>query len=158
MQAIAAPLFTHKWRRIQIHLKMKARECCGQKAAPSLVRHLNRLEIKRLESGAFRHPYCVSKHMVSLKEERLASSRQRIMREILHYMIEHPDAMDTVHGILSWWMPKGYRERGGKELQEALDALVLQGWLSQKAYQNGRTLYGVNKRRYQQIKEFLRGL
>lgn len=80
------------------------------------------------------------------------------MREILYYLIEHPDARDTIHGILSWWMPNGYRDRGGKELQEALDALVLQGWLSQKAYQKSRTLYGVNKKRFQQIKDFLRGL
>ena len=95
---------------------------------------------------------------MSLKQERLASSRQRIMREILYYLIEHPEAKDTIQGILSWWMPKGYRERGGKELQEAVDALALQGWLSTKSFQNGRTIYGVNKRRYQQIKDFLRGL
>lgn len=77
------------------------------------------------------------------------------MREILYYLFEHPDAKDTMNGILSWWMPGGYRERGATELRKALDALVFQGWLLQKPYQNGRTLYGVNKRKFRQIKDFL---
>ena len=80
------------------------------------------------------------------------------MREILYYLTENPDAMDTVQGILNWWMPKGYRRQGGKEIQVALDSLVYRGWLMPRPYNNGHPVYGVNKARLKQIKEFLRGI
>ena len=93
---------------------------------------------------------------MSLKEKRLVSGRQRVTREILYYLIEHPDAKDTMKGILKWWMPKGYLERGAKEIQKALDDLVMQGWLTTwaKDFQKDN-IYGVNKTALNEIKAFL---
>ncbi len=93
---------------------------------------------------------------MTLKEKRLVSSRWRVSREILYYLIEHPDAKDTMKGILKWWMPKGYVERGAKEIQQALDDLVMQGWLTTwaKDFQKDN-IYGVNKAGLNEIKAFL---
>ncbi len=93
---------------------------------------------------------------MSLKEKRLVSGRQRVAREILYYLMEHPDAKDTMKGILKWWMPKGYLERGAKEVQMALDDLVMQGWLTTwaKDFQKDK-IYGVNKAGLKEIKAFL---
>jgi len=96
---------------------------------------------------------------MSLNEKRLECTRQRVIRGILLYLIEHPDAKDTMKGILKWWMPNGYLERGGKEIQQALDYLVLKGWLTTcpKVLQKDLIIYGVNKERLEQIKAFLCG-
>jgi len=93
---------------------------------------------------------------MTLKEKRSVSGRWRVSREILYYLIEHPDAKDTMKGILKWWMPKGYVERGAKEIQQALDDLVMQGWLTTwaKDFQKER-IFGVNKTRLTEIKAFL---
>ena len=95
---------------------------------------------------------------MTLKEGRQAYTRQRVIRGILFYLIEHSDAKDTMQGILKWWMPRGYIERGGKEIQQALDYLVLKGWLTtcSKVLQKDLIIYGVNKERLEQIKAFLR--
>ncbi len=96
---------------------------------------------------------------MSLNEKRLECTRQRVIRGILLYLIEHPDAKDTMKGILKWWMPRGYLERGGKEIQRALDYLVMQGWLTTcpKVLQKDLIIYGVNKERLEQIKTFMCG-
>ncbi len=96
---------------------------------------------------------------MTLKEARQAYTRQRVIRGILLYLIEHPDAKDTMKGILKWWMPRGYLERGGKQIQQALDYLVLKGWLTTcpKVLQKDLIIYGVNKERLEQIKAFLCG-
>ncbi len=96
--------------------------------------------------------------LMPLKEKRLECTRQRVTRGILLYLIEYPDAKDTMKGILKWWMPRGYIERGGKEIQQALDYLVLKGWLTtcSKVLQKDLIIYGVNKERLEQIKAFLR--
>jgi len=95
---------------------------------------------------------------MSLKEKRLAHTRWRVIREILYYLIEHPNAKDTMKGILKWWMPNGHLERGGKEIQPALNYLVSQGLLKicPKVLQNDLIIYGVNKRRLNEIRAFLR--
>ena len=93
---------------------------------------------------------------MSLKEKRLVSSRQRVTREILYYLMENPDAKDTMKGILKWWMPKGYLERGAKEIQWALDDLITRRWLTTwaKDFQKEK-IYGVNKAGLKEIKAFL---
>ena len=95
---------------------------------------------------------------MTLKERRQAYTRQRVIRGILLYLIEHPDAKDTMKGILKWWVPKGYLERGGKKIQQTLDYLVLQGWLTTcpKVLQKDLIIYGVNKGRLDKITAFLR--
>ncbi len=95
---------------------------------------------------------------MTLKERRQAYTRQRVIRGILLYLIEHLDAKDTMQGILKWWMPNGYLERRGKEIQQALEFLVLQGWLATypKVLQKDLIIYRVNKERLEQIKAFLR--
>ena len=96
---------------------------------------------------------------MTLKEARQAYTRQRVIRGILLYLIEHPDAKGTMKGILKWWMPRGYLKRGGKEIQQALDYLVLKGWLTTcpKVLQKDLIIYWMNKERLEQIKAFLRG-
>ena len=91
------------------------------------------------------------------KVERLGSARQQVIQEVLHYLIEHPDAKDTIKGILKWWIPREYLEQGEREVQEALDYLVMHGWLTTwpEHFQKDRKIYRVNKSRMDEIKELL---
>jgi len=43
--------------------------------------------------------------------------------QILHYLVDHPDAADTVDGIRQWWLLEG-EERSSAEVRAVLERLV----------------------------------
>jgi hypothetical protein len=75
---------------------------------------------------------------------------------ILQYLIAHPDAKDTLEGILRWWLPGDAGEWQEGEVREALDALVTRGWLTWRCITPSQSLYGMNKEKLEEIKRFLR--
>jgi hypothetical protein len=79
-----------------------------------------------------------------------------VIQQILRYLIEYPDAKDTIQGILRWWLPKGTVERGEEEVQEALDVLDAKGWVTKRQTTTSRELYGMNKEKLEEIWAFLR--
>lgn len=81
--------------------------------------------------------------------------RGAVIGEVLRYMIEHPDAKDTIEGILKWWLPEGRGEPRKEEVQEALNFLVSKGWLTKREISSEETVYGLNKKHLEEIKAFL---
>jgi hypothetical protein len=80
---------------------------------------------------------------------------QQVTRGILQYLVEHPDAKDTLEGIYKWWLPKAHNERGKEEIRKALDLLTLKGWLTKRRTVPSKEFYGINKDRLQEIRNFL---
>jgi hypothetical protein len=80
------------------------------------------------------------------------------VREILRYLIDHPDAKDTIQGILQWWLPGGLVIWEEEDVREALELLVAKGWLTQRQTTPSQKIYGVNTEKLEEIKAFLRGL
>jgi hypothetical protein len=81
-----------------------------------------------------------------------------VIRYILHYLIAHPDAKDTIQGILHWWLPGGIVAWEEAAVQDALNVLVARGWLTQRQTSPSRTLYGMDKEQLGEIQMFLRVL
>jgi hypothetical protein len=56
--------------------------------------------------------------------------------DILRYLLEHPDARDTLEGIEKWWLPQS-REYGTADIAVALNKLekrsLIQIWQSASA-------------------------
>lgn len=48
-----------------------------------------------------------------------------VATEILQYLVEHPQARDTVEGVLKWWLPISPVPRTKAVVQEALCACPL---------------------------------
>jgi len=80
------------------------------------------------------------------------------MQDILRYLIAHPQAKDTLEGIIAWWCPKIGVECGKAEVQEVLDQLVSRGWLMERESRPVQTIYGLNKERREEIELFLQRL
>jgi hypothetical protein len=91
----------------------------------------------------------------SLSEDRPSQIDELLMRLILQYLIEHPDAKDTSKGIQKWWLPKAYGDRGRDEVQSALDLLTSRGWLTKRRTIPSKEIYGMSKDRISEIKSFL---
>jgi hypothetical protein len=81
-----------------------------------------------------------------------------VMQKILSYLLDHPDAKDTIQGILQWWLPHGGMVWRQEEIQEALDVLVARGWLTQRHTPSCQMLYGMNTDKLEEIRGFLRDL
>ena len=71
--------------------------------------------------------------------------RRAVIRDILHYLLEHPDAKDTRDGILRWWIPQRASEPDISAVQGALDDLVSKGWMSKRETMPDRVIYSMNK-------------
>jgi hypothetical protein len=53
----------------------------------------------------------LKKRAIPVKEEGPSEGLMAAAREILSYLVEHPDAKDTIEGIINWWLSKGSTER-----------------------------------------------
>ncbi len=77
-----------------------------------------------------------------------AQGRSVVIAEILRYLIEHPDAKDTIEGITRWWIPP-QRPRGGEwkreVVQGAMDELVARGWIVRRETTPSHVVYGLDK-------------
>ena len=84
-------------------------------------------------------------------------ARNRIVaREILQYLIEHPNGKDTMEGILKYWIPKARVGREEEEIKEALDFLVSKGWMRERKASPFERIYGLNKELLEEMEAFLR--
>jgi hypothetical protein len=66
--------------------------------------------------------------------------------EILDYLARHPEAQDTLDGILHWWVLDSCVKRWAPKIAETVANLVEQGFLEQKSSADGRTFYHVSPR------------
>jgi hypothetical protein len=81
-----------------------------------------------------------------------------VIQKILSYLVDHPDAKDTIQGILQWWLSHGGTPWRQEEVQAALDGLVARGWLTHRHTPSCQMLYGMNIDTLEEIREFLRDL
>lgn len=76
------------------------------------------------------------------------------MREMLLYLVEHVDAMDTSEGIVQWWLPAS-SVYPREQVQEVLNELVERGWLTTRGSIEPFQVYGLNKESKREVLEFL---
>ncbi len=66
--------------------------------------------------------------------------------QVLKYLIEAPEAGDTVEGIAEWWLLEQNIRSALDEVRQALDVLVAGGWLEVSS-SHGGTRYRLNRER-----------
>jgi hypothetical protein len=65
--------------------------------------------------------------------------------EILDYLARHPDAQDTIDGILQWWMLDA-NIRNRAKVEATVAQLVQQGLLEETQSSDGKVFYHVSQR------------
>lgn len=88
----------------------------------------------------------------------LTQYQQTILRQLLAYMLTHPDAKDTLPGIRKWWGVEDQTELGGAGIQRVLDFLVARGWATEREVTPAPKIYGLNKERLAEIGAFVQTL
>jgi hypothetical protein len=65
--------------------------------------------------------------------------------EILDYLARHPEAQDTLDGILHWWVLDACVKRWAPRIAETVAKLVEQGFLEEKPSPDGQMFYHVSR-------------
>jgi hypothetical protein len=66
--------------------------------------------------------------------------------EILDYLVRHPEAQDTIDGILHWWVLDACIQKWAPKIAETVAQLVEQGFIEQKQSADGKIFYCVSPR------------
>jgi len=72
-------------------------------------------------------------------------SEMEIERSVLAYLHSHPQAADTLRGIVNWWLPRQRYESGCLRIEHVLDRLVAEGLLHCDELPDGEVLYALNR-------------
>ena len=71
-------------------------------------------------------------------------TREEISNAILHYLLKHPQAQDTLEGIIHWWILEEKIYQRTLEISEVLKSLVEKGFLIEKKMSSSDVLYALN--------------
>ena len=82
--------------------------------------------------------------------------KSSIVYDILAYLVDHPDAQDTIEGIVEWWLLEQRIKRAMSQVKAALAQLVSEGLVIARTDRTGRMYYRVNRRKLRHIRQLLR--
>jgi hypothetical protein len=96
------------------------------------------------------------KKVEAVQSDASSDESSLLIRTVLAYLVKHPDAKDTAGGIYQFWLSGQTAHHGREKVREVLDFLVEErGWLTAKAVGRWLILYGLNKDRIDEIRNFL---
>lgn len=84
-----------------------------------------------------------------------AAKGSALAREILSYLAEHPQAQDSLEGVMQWWLLEREIRRWTVEVRNALATLVAEGLVRERIVRGGKTLYRINNQRLKEVRAFL---
>lgn len=79
----------------------------------------------------------------------------QVLFAILAHLSDHPEADDTIEGIVQWWLLEQRIKQQIPLVEKALAVLVEKGFVLVQDCLNGRTHYRINRLKQRQIKAFL---
>jgi DNA-binding PadR family transcriptional regulator len=80
---------------------------------------------------------------------------QECLKQLLRYMVQHPEAMDTVEGIREWWLRDVSQTVSENTLVAAIEELESKDWLIRRDMTGLKTLYRINPSKLEEIRELL---
>jgi hypothetical protein len=81
--------------------------------------------------------------------------RSETAQEILAYLAAHPEAQDTLEGIVQWWLLEQKIRRQTARVKEALAELVTQKLILERPGSDLRKHYRLNRRKMKTIRAIL---
>ena len=89
------------------------------------------------------------------KSGTVISSESQIACEILTYLSEHPDAQDTLQGIVRWWLLEQRIRHQTSVVKGALSNLVARGLLVERGKHGVSPSYRINPDKVREVKDLM---
>ncbi len=74
---------------------------------------------------------------------------------ILRYLTKHPGAIDSLEGIVNWWIAREQIDLAWEQVNAALDDLVEKDFVNVWIFRNQKKLYGLNAAKQEEIQHLL---
>lgn len=81
--------------------------------------------------------------------------KKEIVREILAYLTDHPEAQDTLEGIVQWWLLERKIKFRAEEVVKAISELQERGFLLEHRGRGAKCLYRINKTKRNEIQALI---
>ena len=91
-----------------------------------------------------------------MKEGLPINDESKIGNEILAYLVDHPNARDTLEGIVEWWLLEQQIKFQTARVKDALSDLVARGLILEKKGSNSQIHYRINQKKYKEIQELFK--
>ena len=82
--------------------------------------------------------------------------KTEVVREILTYLVDNPDAHDTLDGIVQWWLLERKIKYQTDIVRKALAELVAKEFLLKFESRDESIHYRINQHKYEDVKLFLK--
>ena len=90
-----------------------------------------------------------------VKDDLCLPDRKQIAHEILAYLADHPDAEDTLDGIVQWWLLERKIKYQKNKVINALDELISDGYILKQATVAAGHVYVLNKNKKEELLKIL---
>lgn len=90
--------------------------------------------------------------MQCAQSDESSNGKSQIAYDILGYLVEHPDAQDTLEGIVEWWLLEQQIKRQTAKVRKALAELVSKRLILERQGKDSRTHYRINRRKLKEIR------
>jgi hypothetical protein len=87
-----------------------------------------------------------------VKRSQRSADLSETAQDILSYLVERPQAQDTLEGVIQWWLLEQEIKKQIDRAQAALNELIAEGWVVARRGKDGRTRYRINRRRLEEIR------
>ncbi len=88
---------------------------------------------------------------------RIAEKREPdTVRDILSYLLRHPEAADTLDGIARWWLQRECVDYSVEEVAKALHFLVRLGFIVEKRSTAKRAFFQIDPTKQSEIMAFIK--
>ena len=72
------------------------------------------------------------------------SDKANMRREIIQYLHMHPNAADSLNGVIDWWLSDRYQAEDVKEVEQVLGQLITDGLVKKIFLVDSTVLYKRN--------------
>ncbi len=93
---------------------------------------------------------------ILVKENSYFPDKSQISHDILAYLAEHPDARDSIEGIVQWWLLERKIRYHEAKVKEAVNELVAGGFIVERKKEDMNHQYGLNIDKKNEISELLK--
>ena len=94
--------------------------------------------------------------MMNVKRDLLITDKSQVGNEVLAYLVDHPNAQDTLEGIVEWWLLERTIKFQEAQVNKALAELVAKGLVIEQKGNDSKIHYRVNQSRFEEIKKLVK--
>ena len=94
--------------------------------------------------------------MLNVKPDLLIRDKAQIGNEILAYLVDHPNAQDTLEGIVNWWLLERAIKFQEAQVKKALAELVAKGLIIEHKEMDSQINYRINQKKLEEIKKLVK--